>query len=86
MSFETSDWKKGKTVQQICQHYVNYVNGNYGENAEVVFNGYPDEPTTKDTLHLKPTKGEKGRLVKFVLNSKMTISKEKFLLNKVNKQ
>ena len=86
MSFETIDWKKGETVQQIFQHYVNYVNGNYGENAEVVFNGYPDEPTTKNTTHLKPTTRKKGSLVKFVLNSKMTMSKEKFLLNKVNKQ
>ena len=58
----------------------------YGENAEVGFDGYPDEPTTKDTTHLKCTKGKKGRLVKFALNSKMSLSKEKFLLNKVNKQ
>ena len=57
-------WKRGETVQQICQHYVNFVNGNYGEKAEVVFDGYPDEPTTKDTTHLKRTKGKKGRLVK----------------------
>ena len=78
MPFETTDWKKGETVQQICQHYVNYVNGNYGENAEVVFDGYPDEPTTKDITHLKRTKAKKGRLVKFVMNSKMSTSKEKF--------
>ena len=35
-------WKKGETVQQVDQHYVNYENGNYGENAKVVFDGYPD--------------------------------------------
>ena len=23
-------WKKGETVQQIFQRYINYVNGNYG--------------------------------------------------------
>ena len=23
-------WKKGETIKQIFQHYVNYVNGNYG--------------------------------------------------------
>ena len=71
---------------QICQHYVNYVNGNHGENAEVLFDDYLDKPTAKDTTHLKQTKGKEGRLVKFALNSKMSMSKEKFLLNNVNKQ
>ena len=46
-------WKKGEMVQQICQRYINYVIGSYGENAEVLFDGYPAEPTTKDTTHLK---------------------------------
>ena len=70
--------KKGETVQQICQRYVNYVNGSYVENAEVVFDGYPAEPRTKDTTHLKRTKGKNGRLVKFSLNTKLSMSKEKF--------
>ena len=73
-------------IYQMCQHCVNYLNGNYGENAKVVFDGYPDEPTIKHTTHLKCSKGESGRLVKFALNSKMSLSKEKFLLNKINKQ
>ena len=79
-------WKHGETVQQICQHYVNYVSGNNGENAEVLFDDYLDKPTAKDTTHLKLTKGKEGRLVKFALNCKMSMSKEKFLLNNVNKQ
>ena len=38
------------------------------------------------TTHLKRTKRKKGILGKFALNSKMPMSQEKFLLNKVNKQ
>ena len=58
--------------------YVNYVNENVGENAQVVFDSYPDKPTTKDANHLKRIKGKKGRIVKFPFNSKMLMSKEKF--------
>ena len=77
-------WKKGQMVQQICWH--NFENENYGENAEVAFDGYPDEPTTKDTTHLKYTKGKNRRLVKFALNSIMSMFKEKFIFNKINEQ
>ena len=66
-------WKKGETVQQICQHYVNYVNGNYEEKAEVMFDGYPDELTNKDTNHLKRIKEKKGISFKFALNSKISV-------------
>ena len=51
--------KKGETVQQIWRHRINFVSGNYGKIAEVVFDGYPDETTTKDTTHLKRTKEKK---------------------------
>ena len=74
-------WKKGENVQQICQRFVNY-----RENAEVVFDGYPEELTTKDITHSKCTKGKRGKLVKFSLNTKLSMSKEKFLLNKENTQ
>ena len=46
------------------------MNGNYGENAEIVFDSYPDKPATEDANHLKRIKGKKGRFVKFPLNSK----------------
>ena len=75
----------GKRVKPFSR-FASIILTAYGENAEVGFDGYPVEPTTKDTTHLKCTKGKKGRLVKFALNSKMSLSKEKFLLNKVNKQ
>ena len=51
-----------------------------------MFDGYPPEPTTKDTTYLKRSKSKKGRLVNFSLSTKLSMSKEKFLLNKENKQ
>ena len=57
--FSKPQSRKDDVVQQICQYYVNHVNENYGENAKVVFDGYPDEPATEDTTHLKRTKREK---------------------------
>ena len=78
-------WKKGisKLLHQVA---AKHTARNYGKNAKVMFYNYLDEPTTKDTIHLKHTKGKKGRLVKYALNSKISMSKEKTLLNKVNKQ
>ena len=60
--------------------------GTFGDHTKIVFDGYPSAPTTKDTTHLKRTKGKKGRLVKFSHNTKLTMSKDKFPLNKENKQ
>ena len=62
-------WKKGESFHEICQRYVYYVLLNYGQNTKVVFDGYPAEPTTKDTVHYQRSKGKKGTRVKFTLNS-----------------
>ena len=79
-------WKKGQTFKEICERYVEFVLSNYGVDTKVVFDGYPLEPTTKDTTHFRRSKGKKGKLVKFLLNSKLSMSKDKFLLSKENKQ
>ena len=80
------EWKKGETFEEICQSYVYYVHSKYGLRTEVVFDGYPTEPITKDSTHFRRTKGKQGKLVKFNLNTKLSMTKDKFLLNKENKQ
>ena len=40
---------------------INYVNGDYEENAKVVFDGYSDEPTTKDSYNSSETHQTKKR-------------------------
>ena len=52
------EWKKGETFEKICQSYVEYVHSKYGPGTEVVFDGYPTEPTTKDSTHLRRSKGK----------------------------
>ena len=79
-------WQKGETFKDICQKYVDHIIQNFGQSTRVVFNGYLTEPTTKDTAHLKRSKGMKGISVQFSLNSKLSMTKEKFLLSKENKQ
>ena len=76
-------WKKDETFAEICQRYVDYVVLNFGKDSEVVFDGYPMLPTTKDTTHVRRSK---GKIVKFSLNSKLSMNKDNFLLNKENKQ
>ena len=46
-------WKKGSTFENIFQSYENYVLKRYGPNTVIVFDGYPEEPSTKDTTHLR---------------------------------
>ena len=53
-------WQKGETFKDICQKYVDHIIQNFGQSTRVVFNGYLTEPTTKDTAHLKRSKGMEG--------------------------
>ena len=79
-------WKKGEKFAEICQRYVDYVVSTFGKDAEVVFDGYPMLPTTKDTTHVRRSKGKKGKVIKFSLTLKLSMDKDKFLSNKENKQ
>ena len=80
-------WQKGETFKDICQKYVDHIIQNFGQSARwIVFDGYPTEPTTKDNAHLKKSKGMEGISVQFSLNSKLSMTKEKFLLSKEIKQ
>ena len=78
--------KRFKTFKNIYQKYVDHIIQNFGQSARVVFDGYHTEPTTKDTAYLKRSKGMKCISVQFSLNSKLSMTKEKFLLSKENKQ
>ena len=53
--------------------------------AVVVFYGYRSGPTTKDTAHLRRTKGITGAKVYFTQNTPFKTEKEQFLSNSDNK-
>ena len=78
-------WTRGTTFSTICNAYVNYVRGKYHD-AVVVFDGYRSGPTTKDTAHLRRTKGITGAKVYFNENTPFKTKKEQFLSNSENKQ
>ena len=48
-------WPRGKTYQEICTIYAEYIKKKYGENITTVFDGY-SVPSTKDVTHMRRTK------------------------------
>ena len=52
----------------------------------VVFDGYSDAPSTKDSAHLRQSVGKVGVVVHFSPNMTLQTKKEEFLSNKENKQ
>ena len=78
-------WSKGATFEQICQLYVRHVKQRYGC-AVIVFDGYSEQPTTKDATHLRRTEDCQGVTVHFTCDMALNSKKDEFLNNKVNKQ
>ena len=78
-------WLKGATFEAICESYVDYISKRY-DNAVVVFDGYPDGPSTKGITHLRRSKGMIGPEVCFSDNMPCKSKKEIFLSNTGNKQ
>ena len=81
-------WTLGNTYQEICDSYNNYLLNNYGskDNITVVFDGGYFHATTKDTTHLRRTKGKHGKKIIPSLSNHLTVKKNDFLLNNSNKQ
>ena len=49
----------------MCDSCVSYVVKRYGEGTIVVFDKYDGKPSTKDTTHVRITKGKQGIAVHF---------------------
>ena len=79
-------WKKGKSFEEIFRSYENYVLKHYGGNSIIVFDGYPDEPDTKDTTHLRRKLRKSGKCVNITPHMKLNMNKENFLSVLKNKQ
>ena len=65
--------------------YVRYVTRKYGT-AAIVFDGYNDDPTTKDATHLRRTGYCVEVTVHFASGMMIKSKKDEFLNNKANKQ
>ena len=76
-----SDWRRG-LLSGLDGLY--YVLKKYGK-AVVVFDGY-SAASTKDMVHKQRAKGKQGPTVSFTNDMVLSVSKDIFLSNSVNKQ
>lgn len=42
-------WQRKTTVQALLVRYITYVRGHFGKNVSIVFDGYPEDATNKNT-------------------------------------
>ena len=78
-------WQRGKTYNDICRLYTNYVTIRYGH-AIIVFDGYQEELSTKYDAHERRTGGRTGTTMDFTRDMVTKSKKEDLLSNKDNKQ
>ena len=78
-------WPRGSTYESVSHLYVRYVAPKYGA-AAIVFDGYNDDPTTKDATHLRRTGDCVGVTVHFASGMIIKSKKDEFLDNNANKQ
>ena len=71
-------WSKGVTFESIFKSYLPYIVKHYRKKCAIVFDGYPDRPTTKDTTHLWRRSSKTGRFVNITPLMKLNVSKESF--------
>ena len=77
-------WTRGETFACILKRYTEYVQKKYGK-ALVVFDGYC-AASTKDMAHRRWAKGKQGPTVSFTKEMCLTVTKDIFLSNSMNKQ
>ena len=78
-------WTKGDLFSTTCMTYVNYVTKKYPK-LTLVFDDYPDKPSTKDITHMRLTRGVTSPKVTFNENMLCKTKKEVFLSNTDNKR
>ncbi|KAK3878633.1 hypothetical protein Pcinc_016764 [Petrolisthes cinctipes] len=78
-------WQTGKTYTSILDSYCSYVSRHYGPSVIIVFDGYTNQPSTKDGTHTRRNKTV-GRNVSFTSAMPLKMKKQEFLSNNDNKQ
>ena len=78
-------WPRGSSYESVSHLYVRYVTQKYGA-AAIVFDGYNDDPTTKDATHLRRTGYCVGVTVHFASGMMIKSKKDEFLNNRATKQ
>ena len=84
----TIHWAKGTKFNEIAEQYTKFVKKHHllpGCEVKVVFDSYPQEPTTKDSTHLRRTNQACIR-IRVADDTLLDITKQQFLSNSENKQ
>ncbi|KAK3916607.1 CaM kinase-like vesicle-associated protein [Frankliniella fusca] len=80
-------WPRPATYGDVISLYVKHVSQHYSVSATVVFDGYPDGPTTKDPEHnLRAAGGTSADLSAITAGMAISHDQDKFLSNKNNKK
>ena len=79
-------WPRGFTYESIYDLYVKYVTEKYGYSSVVVFDGYTESPSTKDTAHIRRSKGQIGNTINVSNDMTLDMKKDVFLSNTTNTQ
>lgn len=79
-------WPKNCTYGDILEIYRGYILNKYGENSIVVFDGYPEEPTTKNEEQNRRASRHSSCDIAFEENTICVTAREDFLGNKTNKK
>lgn len=77
-------WPNNETYGEIIERYVETVVEKYGKDCHLVFDGYPDYPTTKGLEHIRRSK-RTLRELNFTLNMQCTTNQSKFFANPTHK-
>ncbi|MEW8547735.1 MAG: hypothetical protein AB2693_29860 [Candidatus Thiodiazotropha sp.] len=79
-------WPRGSSYDNIYDLYLKYVTQKYGSRSVIVFDGYSEMPSTKDTAHIRRSKSQVGNTIKFSSDMTLDMKKDVFLANTQNKQ
>jgi len=72
-------WPQGSTYDSVCEMYIRYVTQKYGTPTGIVFDGYKEEPTLKDSTRLRRTGVTPGVIVHFSGDMIIQYKKDQFL-------
>ena len=81
-------WYRNQSFGAISENYVQYVSRHYGNNAIVVFDGYPSNAANKSAKsaeRYQRSRKHNSVVIHFEESMIATISQEKFLSNENNK-
>lgn len=80
------EFKTSLYYNDVLNSYLSFIQRNYGSNVTVVFDGYPDAPTTKGCEQNRRSVKHMSSDINVAENLSVTVAQSSFLSNKSNKK